>query len=101
MVPAPARRCLSAVHSADMAGTPAGSTEVWGGALSNGSLVLALCNRDAPNATVVDAPLSLLLEHNAFFSCAQPIAPPALTVLDLGHHTASIIIGTHYTYTNA
>jgi hypothetical protein len=30
-VPAPSRRCLSAIHSADMAGTPAKSTEVWGG----------------------------------------------------------------------
>ena len=71
MVPAPSRRCLSAVHSADMAGTPAGETEVWGGPLANGSIVLALCNRDAPNGTSVSAPLSLLLGHNQFFSFAM------------------------------
>jgi len=71
MVPAPSRRCLVPVHSADMAGTPAGDTETWGGPLANGSLVLALCNRDAPDGTTVTAPLSLLSESNAFFSNAM------------------------------
>ena len=71
MVPSPSRRCLSAVHSADMAGTPAGDTEIWGGALANGSLVLALCNRNAPNGTTIKATLSLLFERHAFFSFAM------------------------------
>ena len=76
MVPAPSRRCLSAIHSADMAGTPADNTEVWGGPLANGSLVVALQNRKAPNGTVVTAPISSLLGTNEFFSFAM-LAPAA------------------------
>eukprot|EP01052_Picozoa_sp_SAG31_P003836 SAG31_NODE_151_length_22216_cov_37.572139_19_plen_514_part_00 len=73
MAPAPSRRCLSAVHSADMAGTPAGKTEVWAGPLSGmkGSLVVALSNREAPNASKISVSISDLVEPNGFFSYAM------------------------------
>ena len=66
--PAPSRRCLAAIPSADMAGTPAGHTEVWGGPLAGGKYVIAMQNRDAPNGTAISAPLSILGERNGFFS---------------------------------
>ena len=58
-------------------GTPAGSTEVWGGPLANGCLVAALSNRAAPNGTLVTAPVSVLLERRAFFSFAMLAGPSA------------------------
>ena len=64
------------MHSADMAGTPAGGTEAWGGALANGSLVVALSNRDAPDGTTVELAVKSLLEPNGFFSFAM-LAPAA------------------------
>lgn len=78
MVPAPARRCLTVVPSADMAGTPARDTEVWGGPLTNGSFVVALQNRQAPNDTAIHVPISLLFEPNNFFSFAMTASAKAL-----------------------
>lgn len=78
MVPAPARRCLTVVASADMAGTPAKDTEVWAGPLTNGSFVLALQNRRASNGTAIQVPVSLLFEPNNFFSFAMTASAKAL-----------------------
>lgn len=78
MVPAPSRRCLAAVHSADMAGTPAGSrTEVWGGPLSNGRYVVALSNRDGPDSAAVELNVAALVGSNIFFSFAMLAEPAA------------------------
>ena len=87
MVPAPSRRCLAAIASADMAGTPANDTEVWGGPLSNGSFVLALQNRCAPNGTMIRAPVSVLFEPNGFFSFAMT-APVAARALGFAKHVS-------------
>jgi hypothetical protein len=78
MVPAPVRSCLTVVASADMAGTPAQDTEVWGGPLTNGSFVLALQNRRASNGTTIRAPVSILFEPNNFFSFAMTASAKAL-----------------------
>ena len=77
MVPAPTRRCLQAIASADMAGTPAGHTEVWAGPLANGSLVVALQNREDQDNTTISVSVAALSEPNAFFSFAMLRAPAA------------------------
>lgn len=77
MVPAPARRCLAAVASADMAGTLAGTTEVWGGPLAGGKLVVALSNRSPSSQATVAAPVSALFEPHGFFSFAMLASPGA------------------------
>ena len=76
MVPSPTRWCLSAVSSADMAGSPSGGTEAWGGPLANGSFIVALSNRNGPDPSNVTVAVRSLLETNAFFSFAM-LAPAA------------------------
>jgi len=53
-VPTWRHSCLAHVLSARNYGTISGTTEVWGGPLSNNSFVLGLVNR-GPNTTVIEA----------------------------------------------
>lgn len=54
-----AHQCLAHVLSIRNMGTDAGTLEVWGGPLSNGSFVMALLNNGASSA-VINAPFAAL-----------------------------------------
>lgn len=70
-VPGPARRCLSSIAAADMAGSRAGKTEVWAGPLEGGAYVAVLHNRGGKDGATVSLDLDLLDEPNRFFTYAS------------------------------
>ncbi|KAH8072642.1 alpha-galactosidase [Aureococcus anophagefferens] len=70
-VPGPGRRCLAAIHSADMAGAATGDTEAWAGPLAGGAFAVVLHNRRGPDNATAALPLALLNETRRFWSYAS------------------------------